>query len=203
MVKILKSYQLIVLLLILTLLFTLFILISSNINTKESFIVLYDNINDYLAKNIDNNILRDSYCFDNDNLLSKIKEDPNLTCASHYENVSDIHYKVDDNPKRISPQLSSQAINNSFYDIKTNKSYSFAELCPITSNQINSTVCLRKHNNDISDTMFRLDNILTDTELKLKNDLSNIDNKITEHRNDKYRLFNSTEIQDYYLNNKL
>lgn len=186
------------------------------VKTTEGFIVLYDDINDYLKKNVDNSILRDSYCFDNDKLLSQIKGNDNLTCASHYENVSDIHYKMDNNDKIAAEAeyVKLQAItnnsdpdyqkkNNSFYDIRSGKSYSFAELCPITTKQLNGTLCLRKHNNNISDTLFRLDNMLTDTELVMRNNLNDISYDLDTYRNDKYRLFNSSEVQDYVVNNNL
>lgn len=183
----------------------------NNTQNKEGFIVLYDDINDYLKMNVDKDILRDSYCFDNDKLLSDIKADPLLTCASHYENVSDIHYKFDDtdiNAEKKYAELQgipdsptrNPTKDNSFYDIKTGTGYSFAELCPITTKQLNGTLCLRKHNNNISDTMFRLDNILTDTEIVMRNDLNEISNDLDTYKNDKYRLFNASEIQNYHIN---
>jgi len=66
-----------------------------------------------------------------------------------------------------------------------------------------SILKLRKNNNDISDTMFRLNNVLTDTEIVLRNNLADIDDELNTYRNDKYRLFNSSEIQEYNSNNQL
>lgn len=186
----------------------------NNSQVIEGFMTLYDDINDYLKQNVDKDILRNSYCFDNDKLLSEIKGEPTLTCSGHYENVSDIHYKFDDtqeNPTKAYNDLiknntdgsNTQKINNTFYNTRTKKSYSFAEICPVTTKQLNATLCLRKHNNDISDTMFRLNNVLTDTEIVLRNNLADIDDELNTYRNDKYRLFNSSEIQEYNANNQL
>jgi hypothetical protein len=166
------------------------------LNKNEGFnMVIYNDINDYLKKNIDDNILRDSYCFDNDKLLGNILGNKNITCANHLEKVANIYYKYQGMP--TADELSEKR-DQIFYDSNTGKTYSFAEICPITTNQLNSTLCLRKHNNDISDTIFRLDNIITDTEIKMQDKLIDVESEITKYRDDKYRLFNSTEIQNYY-----
>jgi hypothetical protein len=172
-----------------------------NYINKEKFMVLYNDINEYLNNNLDDKILRDSYCFDNDKLLAEIKGDSNLTCSNYYENVSDIFYKVPENPEKLKTPQTEQEKKNSFYDSRNNKSYSFAELCPITTKQLNSLLCLRKHNNDISDSLFRLDNILIDTDISINNNLNEIEEKIINYRNDKYRLFNTSNIQNYFNNN--
>jgi hypothetical protein len=174
-----------------------YILINYSKPNNENFIVIYDNINNYLKMNIDKNILRDSYCFDNDKLLGEIKEDNNLTCSNHFKKVTDIHYKhIDD----ITGDEDQKLKDNIFYDKKTGKVYSFAELCPITTKQLNSTLCLRKHNNDISDTIFRLDNIVSNAELQVENTISSTNTEVSNYRNDKYRLFNSDKVQDYLTN---
>ena len=170
---------------------------TTNTNS-EGFIVIYDDINDYLKMNVDKHVLRDSYCFDNDKLLGEIKGDSNLTCASHLDKVSDIHYKHVD---EITGEEEQQLKDNIFYNAKTGKTYSFAELCPITTKQLNSTLCLRKHNNDISDTIFRLDNIVSNAELQVQDAITSTDSEVNTYRNDKYRLFNSDEVQDYLANN--
>jgi type II secretory pathway pseudopilin PulG len=210
--------KMIILVIALFIILSTFILINylnktNNNQVVEGFMTLYDDINDYLKQNIDKDILRNSYCFDNDKLLSEIKGDPTLTCAGHYENVSDIHYKFDDTQRNASQVYNNlmadtdisktQEKNNTFYDTRINKSYSFAEICPVTTKQLNATLCLRKHNNDISDTMYRLNNVLTDTEIVLRNNLADIDDELNTYRNDKYRLFNSSEIQEYNANNQL
>lgn len=169
---------------------------------RETFIVLYDNINEYLKQNVDYNVLKDSNCFDNDRLLSEIKSDPLKTCANHYPLVGDIHYKVKVNDDGTLPEaVNSDDEHNYFYDKKTGNSYSFAELCPITTNQLSSTLCLRRHNNEISDVLFRLNGIVKDTELKHANSLTDVDITIDDYRNDRYRLFNDPHIQDYMNNN--
>ena len=174
----------IILLIALVIILLTYILINYSNTNKENFITLYDDINDYLKLNIDDKVLRNSFCFDNDVLLRKLKNNPSINCSTELKTVNNIHLK-------------------NLYDNKENRNYSFAEVCPVTTKQLNSTLCLRKHNNDISDTMFRLNNIITDSEIKLKNSLNDIDDELNTYRNDKYRLFNSYIIQDYYNNNKL
>jgi hypothetical protein len=189
---IIYNNKMIILITVLIIILLTYILINY-IKVNESFILLYEDINDYLSKNVDGNIIRDSYCFDNDKLLGDIKGDKTISCASYYEKVGDIYYKHTEKPTG-----KEKNIDNIFYDIKTEKNYSFAEICPITTGQLNSTLCLRKHNNDISDTIYRLDNIISDTELKLQDDLSDVKDELTTYRNDKYRIFNSTDVQNYY-----
>jgi hypothetical protein len=171
---------------------------NTNTTTAEPFIVIYDDINDYLKRNVDKNILRDSYCFDNDKLLGEIKGNSNLTCGTHYGKVADIHYK---HTGPVTGNEEQKLKDNIFYNDKTGKVYSFAELCPITTKQLNSTLCLRKHNNDISDAIYRLDNIVDNAKIQVNDTIENTESEVDTYRNDKYRLYNSTNVQDYLANN--
>ena len=171
---------------------------NTNTTTAEPFIVIYDDINDYLKRNVDKNILRDSYCFDNDKLLGEIKGNSNFTCGTHYGKVADIHYK---HTGPVTGNEEQKLKDNIFYNDKTGKVYSFAELCPITTKQLNSTLCLRKHNNDISDAIYRLDNIVDNAKIQVNDTIENTESEVDTYRNDKYRLYNSTNVHDYLANN--
>lgn len=180
-----------ILLIAITIIMILYILLNNEKTVEKFNAVIYDNINEYLSANLDNKVLKpSSRCFDNDKLISKIKG-KGETCSSVYPDVKNIFYKSTN--KLDDP--------DSFYDIENDKQYSFAEICPITSKQSNGLLCLRDQNNYINDKMFRINNVIFDTELNMNNNLDNLTSKLKNYRTDKYRLFNSELIQEYNKQN--
>lgn len=181
-----------ILLVAITIILILFILL--NYVNMEKFTVVNDTILDYLNSNIDNIVLKNSNCYDNDKMIQKIKGN-NESCLSQYNKVADVNFRGNRS------DMDNDNALNTFFDKETGKSYTFSELCPITSGAKNGTNCLREHNNEISNVMFRLNNIILDTEINMNNKLSTLGEDINNYRTDKYRLFNSDKIQDYLLNN--
>lgn len=172
-------------------------------NEKKEGFTLYNNILDYLTVEVDNKVLSDVKCYNNDKLLSKIRNDPTINCEKEYENVSDIYYKTnkDEYLKEINNQPDEQNFVNKYYNIEEDKSYSFAELCPVTANELNSTLCLRKKNNDLNNILYRLDNIVLETNLHLNDDVNKMNTDLQNYQYNNYRLFNTDEIKNYFDKN--
>lgn len=165
----------------------------------ESFTQIYDSVNNYLSAVVDNKVLRNSNCYDNDKMIAKITGNINATCASEYASVDNIYYKPSksdyeenllktDNQKKI------------YYDLENEKPYSFAELCPITTKQLNGTMCLRNHNAEISDVLYRINNLTASTNNKLNDTLNDLHTDFDDYSNNKYRKYNDTTIQNYLKN---
>lgn len=152
----------------------------------------YKNIVDYLenAEELNFNTDAEIGCFDNDLLLEKIKGTGN-TCIKWAPKVSDIYYKKEAGRKVDS------VMDNSTFVTDEGKSYSFAELCPVTSNQDRPLRCLYKNASQYTDLSTRVGNVIDNLQISNNVLLDNIDDSIAFHTIDENRLYNSQAIKDY------
>lgn len=152
----------------------------------------YKNIVDYLesAEEVNLNTDAEIGCFDNDLLLEKIKGTGN-TCIKWAPNVLDIYYKKE------AGELMDQTMDNSSFITDDGKSYSFAELCPVTSNQDRPLRCLYKNASQYTDLSTRVGNVIDNLQTSNNVILDNIDDSIAFHTIDENRLYNSRAIKDY------
>lgn len=152
----------------------------------------YKNIVDYLehAEELNFNTDAEIGCFDNDLLLEKIKGTGN-TCIKWAPNVLDIYYKKE------AGKVIDIAQEQSTFVTDEGKSYSFAELCPVTSNQDRPLRCLYKNASQYTDLGTRVGNVIDNLQTSNNVLLDNIDDSIAFHTIDENRLYNSQAIKDY------
>lgn len=152
----------------------------------------YNNIVDYLenAEELNFNTDAEIGCFDNDLLLEKIKGTGN-TCIKWAPNVIDIHYK-----RSLGQPLPTNMSNSSFVTDE-GKVYSFAELCPVTTNQDKPLRCLYKNASQYTDLSSRVGNVIDNLQNTNNVLLDNIDDSITFHTIDENRLYNSQAVKNY------
>lgn len=152
----------------------------------------YKNIIDYLenAEELNFNTDAEIGCFDNDLLLEKIKGTGN-TCIKWAPKVLDIYYKKEaGKPTPIN-------MNDSTFITDEGKSYSYAELCPVTSNQDRPLRCLYKNASQYTDLSSRVGNVIDNLQTSNNVILDNIDDSIAFHTIDENRLYNSQATKDY------
>lgn len=152
----------------------------------------YKNIVDYLenAEELNFNTDAEIGCFDNDLLLERIKGTGN-TCIKWAPKVADIYYKKGmNNP-------SSTGMDDSSFVTDDGKSYSFADLCPVTTNQDKPLRCLYKNASQYTDLSTRVGNVIDNLQTSNNVLLDNIDSSLAFHRVDETRLYNSQTIKDY------
>ncbi len=152
----------------------------------------YKNIIDYLenAEELNFNTDAEIGCFDNDLLLEKIKGTGN-TCIKWAPRVFDIYYKKKAGDPQTNDKLNSTFVTNE------GKSYSFAELCPVTSNQDRPLRCLYKNASQYTDLSTRVGNVIDNLQTTNNIMLDNIDSSIAFHSVDENRLYNSQAVTDY------
>lgn len=152
----------------------------------------YKNIVDYLENGEELNFNTDAEigCFDNDLLLEKIKGTGN-TCIKWAPKVLDIYYK-----KQAGITMP-QNMSDSSFVTDDGKSYSFAELCPVTSNQDRPLRCLYKNASQYTDLSTRVGNVIDNLQTSNNVLLDNIDDTLAFHTVDENRLYNSQAITDY------
>lgn len=152
----------------------------------------YKNIVDYLenAEELNFNTNGEIGCFDNDLLLEKIKGTGN-TCIKWAPKVLDIYYK-----KQAGITMPQNMVDSSFVT-DDGKSYSFAELCPVTSNQDRPLRCLYKNASQYSELSTRVGSVIDNLQTSNNILLNNIDDTIAFHTVDENRLYNSQAIKDY------
>lgn len=152
----------------------------------------YKNIVDYLehAEELNFNTDAEIGCFDNDLLLEKIKGTGN-TCIKWAPKVLDIYYK-----KQAGENVDSTKSDSTFVTDE-GKLYSFAELCPVTSNQDRPLRCLYKNASQYTDLGIRVGNVIDNLQTSNNVLLDNIDDSIAFHTIDENRLYNSQAIKDY------
>jgi len=152
----------------------------------------YKNIVDYLENAEELNFNTDSEigCFDNDLLLEKIKGTGN-TCIKWAPRVLDIYYKKKAGERQTAGRIDSTFVTDD------GKSYSFAELCPVTSNQDRPLRCLYKNASQYTDLSTRVGNVIDNLQTSNNTILDNIDDTIAFHTIDQNRLYNSQAITDY------
>jgi hypothetical protein len=152
----------------------------------------YNNIVDYLEKAEELNFNTDAEigCFDNDLLVEKIKGSGN-TCIKWAPNVIDIRYKPS-----IGTPVPTNMVDSSFVTDE-GKAYSFAELCPVTTNQDRPLRCLYKTASNYTDLSTRIGNVIDNLQTTNNIILDNIDDSMSFHAIDENRLYNTQAVKDY------
>ena len=121
-------------------------------------------------------------CYDNDILMEDIKGD-GQTCKAVAPTVFNIFEKN---------------LNHS-----NGTSYSFADICPVTSGQERPIMCLYKKGSHINNINKKMANLIDQIQLDQGMLLNNLENSMTTHIVDPNRLFNQSQIKEYnrYENN--
>lgn len=170
------------------------------LNKKEKFTNVYSDVLDYIDKNIEKKIEKtrnNNLCFNNDDMLINITGDKTNTCDNYYNKIKNINYKVNPNKYKDNKYIYDANEPDKLYDNITKKSYSFSELCPETTGDVEPLYCIKKYNNDINDINYKLNKLINNTSLNMDSSLNNIDNELINYRNDKYRLYNTENIKNF------
>jgi len=156
----------------------------------------YSSIFDYLEKVEDPKLYVNTLgCFDNDQMIEDIKG-VGETCKTWAPKVMDIYNK--EPPKKTSNvnQLPSESEKDAYFLID-DKVYSFAEICPVTSNQSRPITCLYNEADKFQQMGIKLGNIIEETQDKHENKMNLLDNNMGYHIVDNNRLYNKEHIKDF------
>lgn len=173
----------------------------SKINTQENYNDIplnltnntYSSIFDYLEKVEDPKLYINTLgCYDNDQMIEDIKG-VGTTCKTWAPKVMDIYNKEPPKTKRDIP--SSEM--DDYFVTDDGKVYSFAEICPVTSNQSRPINCLYDEANKFQQMGIKLGNIIEDTQDKHENKINSLDTNISFHIVDNNRLYNKEHIKDF------
>jgi hypothetical protein len=157
--------------------------ISSITNSK------YSGILDYLEQVEDPKLYSNTLgCYDNDQMIEDIKG-TGETCKSFAPKVINIYNKEKAN--------NTNAENEDYFLADDGKVYSFAEICPVTSNQSRPIKCLYDEANKFQEFSIKLGNIIDDTQDTHDNKLHHIDSNLSYHIVDNNRLYNKEHVKDF------
>ena len=150
----------------------------------------YSSIFDYLEKVEDPKLYVNTLgCFDNDQMIEDIKG-PGETCKTWAPKVMDIYNKEP-------PKNGNSDREKNEYFLIDDKVYSFAEICPVTSNQSRPITCLYNEADKFQQMGIKLGNIIEDTQDKHENKMNLLDNNMGYHIVDNNRLYNKEHIKDF------
>lgn len=155
----------------------------------------YSSIFDYLEKVEDPKLYVNTLgCFDNDQMIEDIKG-VGETCKTWVPKVMNIYNKEPPNKNSNNGEL---AIEKDEYFLSDDgKVYSFAEICPITSNQSRPIKCLYNEANKFQQMGIKLGNIIEDTQDKHETKINQLDSNLGYHIVDNNRLYNKEHIKDF------
>jgi hypothetical protein len=155
---------------------------------------IFKGLDDYLVKIEEGKLYNeaDLGCYDNDDIISQIKG-AGQTCKTWAPNVTDIYYKRA--PGDSVPTESTKLAN--YFVAGNGQEYSFAEICPETTNQDRPVACVYKKGEKFAKLSDRLGNIIDIVQERQNNRLSNLDSSIRIHTVDSNRLYNKPFITDF------
>ena len=129
-------------------------------------------------------------CYDNDQMIEDIKG-KGQTCKTFAPKVMDIY------SKEVPGKKSTPSEKDNYFLTDDGKVYSFAEICPVTSNQSRPIKCLYDEADKFQKMGIKLGNIVEDTQDKHNNTLNHIDSNLGYHIVDNNRLYNKEHIKDF------
>jgi hypothetical protein len=132
-------------------------------------------------------------CYDNNDIITRSR--PGHTCKSWYPNVTDIFFKPK-TPADI-PSLTQNTSNKNNYFNVEGQAYSFAELCPETTNQKDPITCLydRAQAFDLMST--KIANINDSIQNKQDKKISTLGDDVSYHIIDGNRIYNQNHVRDF------
>ena len=152
----------------------------------------YSGIIDYLEKVEDPKLYVNKLgCYDNDQIIEEIKG-KGETCKSFAPKVMDIYSK-----EAPTADSADESAKNNYFLTPDGKVYSFAEICPVTSNQSRPIKCLYDEAEKFHQMGIKLGNIIEDTQDKHDNTLNHLDSNISYHIVDNNRLYNKEHVKDF------
>lgn len=129
-------------------------------------------------------------CYDNDQMIEDIKGKGH-TCKTFAPNVMDIY------SKKVPGKKPKKSEKDNYFLSDDGKVYSFAEICPVTSNQSRPIKCLYDEADKFQKMGIKLGNIVEDTQDKHNNTLNHIDSNLSYHIVDNNRLYNKEHVKDF------
>jgi hypothetical protein len=156
---------------------------------------IFKGLPDYLVKIEEGKLYNeaDLGCYDNDDIISEIKG-TGQTCKTWAPKVTDIYYKRA--PDATVPTTVEAGLNN-YFVAGNGQEYSFAEICPETTNQDRPVACVYKKGEKFAKLSDRLGNIIDIVQERQNNRLSNLDSSIRIHTVDSNRLYTKPFVADF------
>jgi hypothetical protein len=156
---------------------------------------IFKGLPDYLVKIEEGQLYNeaDLGCYDNDDIIAQIKGE-GQTCKTWAPIVTDIYYKRE--PKATVPTTKETGLNN-YFVAGNGQEYSFAEICPETTNQDRPVACVYKKGEKFAKLSDRLGNIIDIVQERQNNRLSNLDSSIRIHTVDSNRLYTKPFVADF------
>lgn len=172
-------------------------------STKEGFDVqdakdevkMFPDIIDYIEKVEEPQFYNRSSiigCYDNNDIIARTH--PGNTCKSWYKNVSNIFFK----PQSVNqvPQSPTDDNYNNYFNVE-GKSYSFAELCPETTNQKDPIACLYDRTQAFDLMSNKISKINSDIQTQQDQRLGNLETDASYHIIDGNRIYNQSQVRDF------
>ena len=154
----------------------------------------FPNIVNYLENAEEISLEKDEQagCFDNDRLLENIKGD-GQTCKSWAPKVKNIYFKKEKGVPVPVGKL------DDYFPSSEGREYSFAELCPVTTNQDLPLNCLYKKSAKFNELSSRVAGVIDKTQAKNSVMLDSLDDAISYHIVDNNRLYNMPHVRDFLV----
>lgn len=142
------------------------------------------NINDYLVKYVDNFVLKNYKCFDNNQKLKNL-----ISKNTSLENHDDLLNLTCEEVKE--KNLGSITL----YDETSNEYLTMESLCPETYGA-NSTDCLIYNNKLVKQKVDAINLMYMKENMLMNNELDNVIDTLNEYRNSSHRVYNNNIVQN-------
>ena len=175
----------------------------SNTKTREGFDVLdvkdevklFPDIIDYIEKVEEPQFYNRSRvigCYDNNDIIERAH--PGETCKTWYPKVTNIFFKPE-TPAKV-PTANNTANLNNYFNVE-GQPYSFAELCPETTNQKDPIACLHDRAQAFDLMSTKIANINDSIQNKQDKTISNLSDDVSYHVIDGNRVYNQSHVRDF------
>jgi hypothetical protein len=132
-------------------------------------------------------------CYDNNDLIGS--SHPGETCKSWYPRVTDIFFKPK-TPADVPTATQNTGNANNYFNVE-GQSYSFAELCPETTNQKDPIACLHDRAQAFDLMSTKIANINDSIQNKQDKTISNLSDDVSYHIIDGNRVYNQNHVRDF------
>ena len=132
-------------------------------------------------------------CYDNNDLIGS--SHPGETCKSWYPKVTDIFFKPK-TPADVPTATINTSNKNNYFNLE-GQAYSFAELCPETTNQKDPIACLHDRAQAFDLMSTKIANINDSIQNKQDKTISNLSDDVSYHIIDGNRVYNQNHVRDF------
>ena len=132
-------------------------------------------------------------CYDNNDIIGRAHSGE--TCKTWYPNVTNIFFKPK-TPAKVPTATNNTANLNNYFNVE-GQPYSFAELCPETTNQKDPIACLHDRAQAFDLMSTKIANINDSIQNKQDTTISNLSDDVSYHVIDGNRVYNQSHVRDF------